>query len=64
MTPSPLAPETKKALCIACTLAEVMKDCKACAFNSGLPARLEWLKGKAAKDNTVSIQRKESTNEQ
>ena len=30
--------DTKIALCKACTLAEVMKDCKVCAFNIGLPS--------------------------
>ena len=33
--------DTKIALCKACTLAEVMKDCKVCAFNIGLPHKSE-----------------------
>ena len=31
--------DNRIAWCIACTLAEAMKDCKACEFNIGLPFR-------------------------
>ena len=36
-----LTDDDRIALCKACTLAEVVKDCKVCAFNIGLPHKSE-----------------------
>lgn len=36
---SPLSEKTKTACCVACTLAEAMKDCSSCPFRVGLVVR-------------------------
>jgi hypothetical protein len=50
-----LEQEIAVANCISCTLADAMKDCHRCQFNSGLPVRTVYLKSIELRDKEPAL---------